>query len=100
MRKKRGGNSDFIEFLIKDKAESLAFYFTINNIIINQIKLDNYIEQIEVGYSNCKKKLNFRITDDKIDLFATQLVKINSELYGNNTINRYNFGTEGHIIKN
>ena len=99
MRKKRGGNSDFIEFLIKDKAESLAFYFTINNIIINQIKLDNYIEQIEVGYSNCKKKLNFRITDDKIDLFATQLVKINSELYGNNTINRYNFGTEGHIIK-
>lgn len=98
-KKKRGGNSDFIKFLIKDKAESLAFYFIINNIIINQTKLDNYIEQIGIGYSNCKKKLNFRITDDKIDLFATQLVKINSELYGYNTINRYNFGTEGHIIK-
>lgn len=99
-KKKRGGNSDFIEFLIKDKAESLAFYFKINNISINQTKLDNYIEQIGIGYSNCKKnKLNFTITHDKIDLFATQLVKINSELYGYNTINRYNFGTEGHIIK-
>ena len=30
-KKKRGGNSDFIKFLIKDKAESLAFYFIINN---------------------------------------------------------------------
>ena len=45
------------------------------------------------------KKLNFRIIDNKINLFATQLVKINSKLYEYNTINRYNIRTEEHIIK-
>ena len=33
MRKKRGGNDYFIEYLLQDKAEFLAFYFIINNNI-------------------------------------------------------------------
>lgn len=114
MKKKRGGNYDFVHFLIKDKVDSLGFYFIINEINdMNDIKLqilyDNYIPKIKEGYEKCKYELEknniqYPINSDvnikeKIKLFGNYLVKINSKLYGDNTINRYNYGMESYIIR-
>lgn len=62
MKKKRGGNDDFVNFLIKDKVDSLGFYFIINEIndtndIKSQILYDNYIPKIKQGYDNCEYEL-------------------------------------------
>ena len=68
MRKKRGGNNEFIRFLIQDNAEALAFYFMINGYNkldkINKDELNKYFDMINDGYNKIKDYLNHIYIDN------------------------------------
>lgn len=112
MRKKRGGNNEFIRFLIQDNAEALAFYFMINGYNkldkINKDELNKYFDMINDGYNKIKDYLNHIYIDnfrqnsinynylEMIIYFGSLYFNINNDQFN---INKYNYGTNGHIVK-
>lgn len=118
--KKRGGD-DFIDKLLKDKAEQLAFYFMINGITdlsnLNEREFETrYLDNINIGYEKIKNNLTnpFAIKelqsslniidlstipsnqDEKIELYGKLLYKFNlNHLF----IDKNNYGSEAHLLK-
>lgn len=118
--KKRGGYDDFIDELIKDKAEQLAFYFMINGITdlsnLNEKEFETrYLDKITEGYEKIKNnltnqfsirdlqsKLNINLSnipsnqDEKIELYGKLLYKFNLMYL---FIDKNNYGSEAHLLK-
>lgn len=96
--KKRGGNNDFIDKLMKDRAEALAFYFLINDIDNNNYSNTKFIEKLNLiseSYNLTKTQLN-TVENKKENIIYFRII----EYYNNiNNINYSNYGSEGHILK-
>lgn len=104
MKKKAGYSNTFIYELIEDKADRLAFYFIINGYNdTNKIseELYNYITNNSIeSYNKTLKELNTNYSEFKDSYNFQQFLKLIYQLNkNNNNIYKYNYGTEGHIIK-
>jgi len=103
MKKKAGYSNKFICELIEDKAYRLAFYFIINGYDdINKIseELYNYITNNSIeSYDKTYEELSKNYIEFKDSYNFQQFSKLIYELNKKNNIYKYNYGTEGHIIK-
>jgi hypothetical protein len=103
MKKKAGYSNTFIYELINDKADRLAFYFIINgydekNKILED--LYNYITNNSIeSYNKTLEELSKNYSEFKDSYNFQQFSKLIYELNKKNNIYKYNYGTEGHIIK-
>jgi hypothetical protein len=96
--KKRGGNNDFIDKLMKDRAEALAFYFLINDIDNNNYLNAKFIEKLDLiyeSYNLTKTQLN-TVNNKKENIIYFRIIENYNKI---NNINYSNYGSEGHILK-
>jgi hypothetical protein len=92
---------DFIENLIINKAQHLAFYFMINGLVdYSKLKIDiltsAYKKLIINYYEIVKNALNgIQFNRKNFEIIGCLIAEYNN-IHSN--INRFNYGTEGHII--
>lgn len=98
MRKKRGGsnnNNNFIENLIKDRAEFLSFYFIINGVEKYKFILrTNFYNKIDLIYNSYIEIINKLNGEKTFKNFVNLIAYYNRQ----NNINVLNYGTEAHIL--
>jgi len=93
---------DFIEKLIINKAQHLAFYFMINGLVdYSKLKIDiltsAYKKLIIDYYEIVKNALNgIQFNRKNFEIIGCLIAEYNNK---HNNINRFNYGTEGHIIQ-
>jgi hypothetical protein len=97
-------DDSFIENLIKNKAQHLAFYFMINGLSEHaKINLDNlnklFIDNVKKGYNRAYRELQqnylYAAKSNNMYHFGCIVFYLNNSI---NKINKFNYGTEGHIL--